>query len=521
MPASILIVNPAADFPTYFGAEVLGASGGLPGIMMADLTSVTVAAMVPADFHVSIVDESIDPIDFNHPADWIAITGKLSQRNRVKAIAAEFRRRGKRVIIGGPYATLSTYDMRDHCDVLVTGELEEIAAELFSDLRAGKPKDLYVGGRPDLTFSPKPRWDLYRNDRALLGALQTSRGCPFECDFCDVIQYLGRKQRHKPIASVLAELDQLHALGYHHVFLADDNLTAYRSRAKELLEAITWWRRDKRMNFVTQISIDATRDEELLRMCAEAGLTQVFVGIETANIESLRETKKRQNVKVDLVKEVQKIVDYGMSVMGGMIVGFDADGPDIFQKQFDFAQSIPVPMFSLGGLIAPDMTPLKQRMVDEGRLLDGATVQGVPWASNIAPKQMTNAELNAGLQRLTNSMYSPAAFGDRMVNLIETYARALPPGSRMEADLSAMRPVDKQCMQVALDVRRLGEHEKRMWSRVWSAAGKRPHTVALATRLLVQYAQVRHMFSVGQYWEPMLALDPLTQPPVEKPVVTA
>lgn len=500
---------------------MLGASGGRPGIMMADLTSATVAAFAPSDFHVSIVDESISPIDFDCDADWIAITGKLSQRNRAKAIAAEFRRRGKRVIIGGPYATLSAYDMRDHCDVLVTGEAEEIAADLFSDLRAGRPKDHYDGGRPDLTNSPKPRWDLYRNDRALLGALQTSRGCPFECDFCDVIQYLGRKQRHKPIANVLAELDQLHALGYHHVFLADDNLTAYRSRAKELLEALKWWRREKRMNFVTQLSIDATRDEELLRMCAEAGLTQVFVGIETANIESLRETKKRQNAKVDLVKEVQTLVDFGMSVMGGMIVGFDADGLDIFERQFDFAQRIPVPMFSLGSLIAPDATPLKERMAREGRLRNGATVQGVPWASNIVPKQMTTDELAAGLQKLTNAMYSPEAFGERMVNLIETYGRALPPGSRMETDLSALRPIDKQCIQVALDVRKLGEAERRMWTRVWAAAGKRPETAALTTRLLVQYAQVRHMFAVGQYWEPHLAYAPFTAAPAREPLVTA
>ena len=310
--------------------------------MMADLAAATVAAMAPADFQISICDETVSLVDYNHPADWIAITGKVSQRQRMTAIADEFRRRGKRVIIGGPYASLSPARLRDHCDVLVCGEAEEIAGDLFADLRFGRPRDAYSGDKPDLALTPPPRWDLYPNDRALLGAVQTSRGCPFNCEFCDVIQYLGRKQRHKPVSHVLAEIDALYKLGYRSVFLADDNFTAYRSRCKELLEAIAWWRRDHQMDFVTQISIDATRDEELLDMCVAAGLTQVFVGIETPNVESLRETGKQQNLLIDLAAEVQKLVDPGISVMGGMIVGFDADGPNVFRQQYDFAMSTPI-----------------------------------------------------------------------------------------------------------------------------------------------------------------------------------
>lgn len=523
MPASILIINPAADFPTYFGAEVLGASGGLPGIMMADLTSVTVAALAPADFDVSIVDESISPIDFDADPDWILLTGKISQRIRMAAIADEFRRRGKKVIIGGPFASLSPDLVRPHADVLVRGEAEEIAADIFSDLRAGKPKDEYVGGKPDLSKTPAPRWDLYRNDRALLGAIQTSRGCPFECEFCDVIQYLGRKQRHKPIAAVIEEAETLYRLGYRHVFLADDNLTAYRSRAKELLAALAHWRRDKRMNFVSQMSIDVTRDEEMLRMSAAAGITQVFVGIETPNVDSLRETGKRQNLKIDLAAEVQKLVDHGISVMGGMIVGFDADTIDVFRAQHEFAQTTSVPMFSLGALVASDSTPLKERIAREGRLANyGATAQGVPWASNIRPMGMTPEELQDGLHRLSNTIYSPEAFGERMLKFIETYGRALPDQTPEQADLGALRDIDKQCLQVALDVRRMGEREKKMWSNVFAASAKRPITSALVTKQLVQYAQVRHMFEAGQYWEPHLSLEPLPRAPAKKgePLVT-
>jgi hypothetical protein len=508
VPSSIYVINPACDFPTYFGAEVLNARGR-PGIMMADLTSVTVAGLAPRDFDISICDESIEPVNFDHHAESILITGKISQRRRMAAIAAEFRRRGKRIVIGGPFASLSPDLVRDHCDVLVRGEAEGVAEQLFADLRARKPKDEYVGDKPDLSRTPPPRWDLYRNDRALLGAIQTSRGCPFECEFCDVIQYLGRKQRHKPVASVLAEMDVLYSLGYRLVFLADDNLTAYRSRCKELLEAIAWWRRDKHMNFVSQVSIDVTRDEEMLRMMVAAGVSQVFVGIETPNVESLRETGKRQNMKVDLAAEVQKLVDYGISVMGGMIVGFDADGPGVFKTQYDFAMSTPVPMFSLGGLIASDSTPLKERIVREGRLAPlGDTAQGVPWASNIVPTSMTTQQLDEGLQHLANVLYSPEAFGERMLNFIATFGRASPDMIPDQMNLAMLRDIDKQCLQVSLDVRRMGEAERRMWSRIWTAAAARPVTIPLVTRILVQYAQARYMFDAGQYWEPHLANKP-------------
>jgi len=230
MTKSIYIINPASDFPNYVSAEILAVSGFRPGAAMADSALATVAAMASKDFEVSICDENITPIDFDSPADWIGVTGKVNQRRRMIAVADEFRRRGKRVVMGGPYASLSPQHLRDHCDVLVSGEVEAISEELFASLARGNPRDNYIGDKPDITCSPVPRWELFPNDRALMGTLQTSRGCPFECEFCDVIQYLGRKQRHKPIANVLAELNVLYDLGYRTVFLGDDNFTAYRHR---------------------------------------------------------------------------------------------------------------------------------------------------------------------------------------------------------------------------------------------------------------------------------------------------
>src|SRR5262245_19766166 len=241
MPTSIHLINPASDFPTYFGSESYHEYGFKPVTAIGDLAITTIAAMMSGQLNVIISDENISPTDYNSPANFIGITGKISQRNRMLAIAREFRKRGKVVLIGGPYASLSPESLRPHCDILVRGEVENIIDQISSDLVTGKWKEEYVGDKPDLSGSTLPMWEHYPNERALLGAVQTSRGCPFQCEFCDVIQYLGRKQRHKPIPQVLRELDLLYRCGYRSIFLADDNFTVVRSRAKELLTAIKQW----------------------------------------------------------------------------------------------------------------------------------------------------------------------------------------------------------------------------------------------------------------------------------------
>ena len=241
MRPSVYLINPSADFPTYFTAEVYTHWGFRPATWMADLALPTLAGMVPSDFDVRLCDENISPIDFDTPAYFVGITGKVNQWSRMMAIAQAFRQRGKIVLIGGPYASLSPETIRPHCDILVRGETENILERVFSDLRRGCWEAEYVGSRPDLADCPLPRWDLYPNDRAAMGTVQTSRGCPFECEFCDVIQYLGRKQRHKPVNQVLRELDEVYRYGYRDLFLADDNFTVHRAHAKELLAALRDW----------------------------------------------------------------------------------------------------------------------------------------------------------------------------------------------------------------------------------------------------------------------------------------
>ncbi len=510
MSKSIYLVNPAADFPAYYGAEVFRSWGLKPATATADLTTVTVASMVPDDFEVQLCDENLEAVDFQSSADFVAITGKVSQWGRMQELSQEFRRRGKIVLIGGPFASLSPDAVRGHCDILVRGEMEEIAEGLFSDLKNSCWKDEYVGTRPSLDLTPPPRWDLYPNDRALTGTVQTSRGCPFECEFCDVIQYLGRNQRHKSVANVLVELDQLYRFGYRSIFLSDDNFTVVRKRAKELLVALKEWnlrQENGKVVFSTQLSIDAARDDEMLRMCAEAGLIDVFIGIETPNEESLRESKKRQNVGVDLVSQIQKFYEYGIVVTGGMIVGFDNDGPNIFQVQREFATMASMPVVTLGALVAPSATPLHDRMEAEGRLLvDGSEAPAMPWSTNIAPKIMTQDQLLQGIQWLANKLYAPAAFGDRLLKYIEIFGERRDPkylDDRGQA--GGQRELDKDCREIVAKLARLGQDESMMVQRVFEAVGRKPAAMDPAGAALIKYAQIRFMYQQGQLWDSHLA----------------
>jgi hypothetical protein len=504
---TLYLINPAPDIPTYFSAEVYASRGLHATTLMADLALPTLAALADGHLRVVLCDETIEPVDFDIGADYVGLTGKVSQRGRMRAIAAEFRRRGVTVVIGGPYASLDPDWVRPLCDVLVRGEIEDIAGELFGDLASGDWRDEYMGGRGDLSETPIPRWDLYRNDRASMGTVQTSRGCPFECEFCDVIQYLGRRQRHKPIAAVLAELDVLYQHGYRRVFIADDNFTASRARARELLEALRQWNAKQatgRVNFYTQVSIDAARDEDLLRLCAAAGLTHVFVGIETPNEESLREAHKRQNMRVDLPTQVQRFLDHGIAVTAGMIVGFDADDPGIFERQYDFAMSTPIPVFSLGALVAPIATPLHARLSAAGRLIpDSAEVAAMPWGTNIIPARMSHGHLLDGLRWLCNRLYAPEAFGERLLRQIEFLGTRGDDTS--QPSVAPQRSLDFDSLTLLGAVGRLGPAEAQMWGRVRRALQARPEATEHVLPTMIQYLQVRYMYETNGVWNPELA----------------
>jgi radical SAM superfamily enzyme YgiQ (UPF0313 family) len=508
MSRSIYLVNPRSKFPTYFTAEVFAASGFRPATDMADLALPTIAALAPGDFRVELCDENVSPLDPFLNVDFVGITGKVNQHERMIEIARHFRKRGKIVIIGGPQASLSPESVQQECDILVTGEIENIADQLFADLRSGNWKQRYFGDKPDLDKTPIPKWDSYANDRARMGTLQTSRGCPFECEFCDVIQYLGRKQRHKSPSRVLAELDELYRHGYRAVFLADDNFTVYRSRAKEVLSALRHWNDAgaKGVAFMTQVSIDCARDIEMIQLCAAAGLTNVFIGIETPNEDSLRETKKRQNVGVDLAERTERFVHSGIAVTAGMIVGFDADTKAIFEHQYEFAMSLPVPIFTLGALVAPAATPLHRRLALENRLVENGWEVAGAWNTNLVPLRMTRSELIAGIRWLCNRLYRPEAFAERTLHFIREFGRdRIVSPTRVLPPLKAQyRPIDIEALQLAGRVKQLGVEEAKMFNRIQAAVASKPEVSQHVIAMFTQYMQVRHSYAYAGLWDPCL-----------------
>lgn len=420
----ILLVNPRyrPSFWTLSGATPVTKRPAL----MPNLALPTLAALTPKDIDLTIVDEAVEPVDLDGDYDLVGITGYITQRFRMIELAAEFRLRGIPVAIGGPYASLSPGKVRPHADILFRGEAELTWPTFLDDFRRGHWESEYSQeGNVDLRESPVPRFDAVNPASYYSGAVQTSRGCPFECEFCDVIVLLGRRQRHKDPDRIIEEISQLHAGGYRQTFLADDNFTANRRRAADTLHAISAWNASvpERMTFNTQLSIDVARDADLplLDLCVEAGLTTAFVGVETPNEAALMEVKKRQNVIYDVLTHVQRIQEHGIGVHAGMIVGFDSDNADVFATQLEFAQSAGTAVTSLTMLNAPEGTPLERRLIAQGRLQpDG--LDDVFLSTNIVPKQLTNDELVAGTQWLMNKLYDPDAFLERL----DVFASRLP-----------------------------------------------------------------------------------------------
>jgi radical SAM superfamily enzyme YgiQ (UPF0313 family) len=459
------------------------------------LTVATVAAFVPGDWTVRLVDEAVSPVDLTFEADFVAITGKVSQRKRMIELAAEFRRRGRTVLIGGSFASLNPEEMQPHADILVTGEIEQLAPKLFGDLARGDWDDRYDGGQADLSSSPLPRWDLYPTHRAVLGALQTTRGCPFNCEFCDVIQYQGRKQRHKSLDQVVAELAELYAHGFRDVFIVDDNFTVHRRWARQVLDALTQWNHEHvadPVRFLTQASLDIARDADLLARCRAAGLRTLFIGVETVNEESLKETGKRQNLLLPMAEAVSRIVENGIAVEAGVIIGFDHDGPDIFKRLFDFFQASPLPFLSIGVLTAPAKTDLHKRLTQEGRIIGEVwqTSAGSPFETNIRPAQMDRDALLRGTRTLAMELYQPELFERRMLNLIETYGLA-------DTAVTSRPPRDASGRRRAFDmIRRIsarGAREAAMASNVLRQASQKPAALAAVLHFLVRYEQARYV----------------------------
>lgn len=378
----------------------------------------TVAALCPKAWTLRLIDRSFEGLldaDLLW-ADLIMVSGMRVQKDDIHGILLKARALGKRTIIGGPFASSEPDLLLRLADHVVVGEPDEIFPEIASDLEQGSAKRLYVvNEKPDVSKTPLPRFDLLKIDKYASMAIQFSRGCPFQCEFCDIITIYGRKPRTKRPDQVIAELDALFELGWRdQVFIVDDNFIGNHKLALQLSLELQEWQKSHGypLLFYTEASIDLAQKPELIDAMVKANFFYVFVGIESPSPESLGEAKKYQNLRRDPLESVHFIKSQGLWVTAGFIIGFDSDTEAIFEQQISFIEQAAIPWAMAGFLQAPPTTPLFDRMMKEGRLLMDTTA-----TSNFDPPNFKTflplPVLLKGYREVLSSLYSPSAFYDR------------------------------------------------------------------------------------------------------------
>ena len=420
---NILLIYP--EFPETFWSfksalPFVGKRSTLPPLGL-----LTVAAMLPADWAVRLVDTNVGKLADKDLAwaDWAFISAMVIQRESSKRIVARCKDAGLRVIAGGPLFNIEHGDF-PAVDHFILNEAELTLPPFLEDLARGCPKRIYATDEfADLQQSPAPRWDLLNLSRYASMGIQFSRGCPFNCDFCNVTALLGHRVRMKSSRQIVNELDRLYALGWRgEVFFVDDNFIGSKRVLKQrLLPALVEWRKGKIGNtFFTEASIDLAEDRRLMDQMVKAGFNTVFIGIETPEENSLKECSKAQNRNRDLVEDVKRIQRAGLQVQGGFIVGFDHDPPSIFQRQVDFIQRSGIVTAMVGLLQAPPGTRLYERMEKEGRLDAAASGNNADGTTNIVPAMGLEA-LKEGYQKILTHIYSPAPYYRRIRTFLREY----------------------------------------------------------------------------------------------------
>lgn len=448
----------------------------------APLGLLTVAAMLPRDWELELVDLNVERLDERsiRAADYVLISAMIVHRDAVRAVIERCRALDKPVIAGGPLFTTGYEDFPE-VEHFVLGEAEEIVPELVADMLRGELRREYRAPRfPALTGTPVPRWDLIDLRHYVTMSVQFSRGCPYDCEFCDIVVMNGRAPRTKTAAQLVDELEALRLRGWKDmVFVVDDNFIGDKKRTKDLLRAMIAWRERTRpgMGFFTEASVNLADDPELCELMTRAGFKKVFVGIETPSTESLQECHKLQNRDRDLIGAVKTLQRAGMEVMGGFIVGFDSDGPDIFQRQFEFIQRSGVATAMVGLLTALPKTRLYQRLQREGRLHAPSTGNNTQAVLNFRPR-LDREFLENGYRELMKRLYEPGVYYQRVRAFLKQHR---PAGPRVHLSSADLRAFVKSLWLLG------ARHRGRLayWRLFASTLLKRPHKFALAMELAI------------------------------------
>lgn len=417
--ADIVLVNPRFDV-SYWGLEhalpLLGKKANLPTACLPLL-----AALTPSEHRVTLVDENVHPLDFDRlaRADIVGLTGMSVQRRRMTEILSELKRRGVFCVVGGPWVTVREDYFGDLADAIFIGEAEETWPRFLPAWSAGLHQPRYEQAeKSDMTRVPTPRYDLLDMRQYLFGSVQFSRGCPFQCEFCDIIVTFGRRPRLKTSEQVIRELEALWKQRMLIAFVVDDNLIGNKAAIKAVLRDVAQWqlRNGYPLMLFTEASLDLADDPELMQLMTEANFFSVFVGIETPNEESLRETKKYQNLRTErtLVEKIHAIQAAGLDVWCGLIVGFDHDDASVFDLQLEFVNRSRISHAMMGMLSAIPKTPLHARLAAAGRLDEESEGE---FGTNVIPQLLSRQELRDGYLRLQQDLHEPEVYFDRLDRL--------------------------------------------------------------------------------------------------------
>jgi radical SAM superfamily enzyme YgiQ (UPF0313 family) len=452
---------------------------------------ITVASLLPDSWHKKLTDMKVTRLKDKDIkwADYVFISAISVQLASVRQIINRCKQLNARIVAGGPLFT-EEYEQFTEIDHLVLNEAEITLPLFIEDLKYGRPKKIYQSDKfADITKSPLPDYSLLKSGKYATAGIQYSRGCPFDCEFCDITALYGRHVRTKTTTQIIEELDQLVRIGWDGgVFFVDDNFIGHKKKLKdEMLPAIINWMRSNGypFDFITEASINLADDKDLMNMMVQAGFNKVFVGIETPEENCLMECNKLQNNNRDMIDCVKIIQGYGMEVMAGFIVGFDNDPPNIFRRQIDFIQKSGIITAMVGLLNAPRLSKLYHRLLTEGRILDKFTGDNTDYSMNFLPVMDKN-DLLKGYQKIITNIYSSKAYYERVLLFLKKYN----PPFRYHFSLNRFMALFKSMMYIGV----LSKNRIYFWKILFWSILNKPKSFPLAITYCIYGYHFRKVF---------------------------